>query len=208
MIGIELSGKIADVVVITPDVHGDERGRFVETYRRSWFPLGREMIQANRSDKAARRGRRTPLPLAPGRLLVRTARKSARDPARSASRLTYRRRHPFDGPRRARGQGNIHTAGCRTWVRYSDRCLVVVPRRRLLQRRRRIGCGMGRSPRSPPTGLSRILSCRRVTVSTRGVARSRRRSDLATGFAPDAFRRSSTSTSFRAHGRPVTNASS
>lgn len=51
MLGVDLSGKIADVVVVTPDVHADERGRFVETYRRSWFPLGREMIQANRSDK-------------------------------------------------------------------------------------------------------------------------------------------------------------
>jgi dTDP-4-dehydrorhamnose 3,5-epimerase len=44
---------IADVVVTEPDVHGDDRGRFVETYRRSWFPLGREMVQANRSEKAA-----------------------------------------------------------------------------------------------------------------------------------------------------------
>jgi dTDP-4-dehydrorhamnose 3,5-epimerase len=51
MLGIELSGKIADVIVVTPDVHGDERGRFVETYRRSWFPQGHEMIQANRSEK-------------------------------------------------------------------------------------------------------------------------------------------------------------
>lgn len=51
MLGIELSGKIADVITVTPDVHGDERGRFAETYRRSWFPLGREMIQANRSEK-------------------------------------------------------------------------------------------------------------------------------------------------------------
>lgn len=34
------------------DVHRDERGQFVETYRRSWFPLGREMLQANRSEKA------------------------------------------------------------------------------------------------------------------------------------------------------------
>jgi dTDP-4-dehydrorhamnose 3,5-epimerase len=47
------SEVIADVVVIEPDVHGDERGRFVETYRRSWFGLGREMIQANRSEKQA-----------------------------------------------------------------------------------------------------------------------------------------------------------
>jgi dTDP-4-dehydrorhamnose 3,5-epimerase len=51
MLGVDLSGKIADVVVVTPDVHGDERGRFVETYRRSWFTQGREMIQANRSEK-------------------------------------------------------------------------------------------------------------------------------------------------------------
>ena len=48
---IEPSQTIADVIVVTPDAHGDERGVFVETYRRSWFPLGREMIQANRSEK-------------------------------------------------------------------------------------------------------------------------------------------------------------
>jgi dTDP-4-dehydrorhamnose 3,5-epimerase len=47
------SKVIADVVVVEPDVHGDDRGRFVETYRRSWFPLGREMIQGNRSEKQA-----------------------------------------------------------------------------------------------------------------------------------------------------------
>jgi len=44
---------IADVVVVRPVAHGDERGRFVETYRRSWFPHGREMIQGNRSEKQA-----------------------------------------------------------------------------------------------------------------------------------------------------------
>jgi len=47
------SKVISDVVVVEPDVHGDERGRFVETYRRSWFGLGREMIQGNRSEKQA-----------------------------------------------------------------------------------------------------------------------------------------------------------
>ena len=47
------SEQIADVVLVEPDVHGDERGRFVETYRRAWFPLGREMIQGNRSEKQA-----------------------------------------------------------------------------------------------------------------------------------------------------------
>jgi dTDP-4-dehydrorhamnose 3,5-epimerase len=47
------SEVIADVMVVEPDRHGDERGRFVETYRRNWFPLGREMTQANRSEKQA-----------------------------------------------------------------------------------------------------------------------------------------------------------
>jgi dTDP-4-dehydrorhamnose 3,5-epimerase len=45
--------EIDGVVVITPTVHGDERGLFVETYRREWFPEGREMVQGNRSDKQA-----------------------------------------------------------------------------------------------------------------------------------------------------------
>src|SRR5271156_6481736 len=48
-----MSDVIADVAVVVPTAHGDERGRFVETYRRSWFPLGREMVQANRSEKEA-----------------------------------------------------------------------------------------------------------------------------------------------------------
>ncbi len=47
------SSVIDDVVLVRPDVHGDERGRFVETYRRSWFPDGREMVQGNRSEKQA-----------------------------------------------------------------------------------------------------------------------------------------------------------
>ncbi|HVM06670.1 MAG TPA: dTDP-4-dehydrorhamnose 3,5-epimerase [Acidimicrobiales bacterium] len=50
---IDSSDVIDGVVVVTPDVHGDERGRFVETYRRSWFPAGREMVQGNRSEKRA-----------------------------------------------------------------------------------------------------------------------------------------------------------
>jgi dTDP-4-dehydrorhamnose 3,5-epimerase len=46
----ELS-EIAGVYVVRPFVHADERGQFVETYRRSWFPEGREMVQANRADR-------------------------------------------------------------------------------------------------------------------------------------------------------------
>ena len=44
---------IEGVELIEPVVHGDDRGRFVETYRRSWLPMGREMIQGNRSEKTA-----------------------------------------------------------------------------------------------------------------------------------------------------------
>ena len=50
---IEESPAIAGVIIVTPDSHGDERGRFVETYRREWFPGGKEMVQGNRSDKQA-----------------------------------------------------------------------------------------------------------------------------------------------------------
>ena len=50
---ITVSKDIADVALVEPDRHGDARGRFVETYRRSWFESGREMIQGNRSEKQA-----------------------------------------------------------------------------------------------------------------------------------------------------------
>ena len=53
MASFAVSEAIEGVVVVTPDVHTDERGRFIETYRRSWFPLGREMVQGNRSDRQA-----------------------------------------------------------------------------------------------------------------------------------------------------------
>jgi dTDP-4-dehydrorhamnose 3,5-epimerase len=53
MATVEESPVIRGVHVVTPTVFGDERGRFVETYRRAWFPEGREMVQANRSDKQA-----------------------------------------------------------------------------------------------------------------------------------------------------------
>jgi dTDP-4-dehydrorhamnose 3,5-epimerase len=45
------SDVISGVHLVDPTVHADERGIFVETYRRQWFPLGREMIQGNRGDR-------------------------------------------------------------------------------------------------------------------------------------------------------------
>jgi dTDP-4-dehydrorhamnose 3,5-epimerase len=45
------SGVVSGVYVVEPAVHGDERGFFIETYRREWFPQGREMVQGNRGDR-------------------------------------------------------------------------------------------------------------------------------------------------------------
>ncbi|MPY94248.1 MAG: dTDP-4-dehydrorhamnose 3,5-epimerase [Acidimicrobiia bacterium] len=47
------SDVISGVLLVEPQLFGDERGFFVETYRRHWFPSGREMIQANRGDRVA-----------------------------------------------------------------------------------------------------------------------------------------------------------
>ena len=49
---IEQSTVIAGVIVVTPDVHGDNRGRFVETFRQEWLPEGAAvMVQGNRADR-------------------------------------------------------------------------------------------------------------------------------------------------------------
>lgn len=50
---VQSSDVVAGVHVVTPDIHGDDRGRFIETYRREWFPNGREMLQGNRGDRKA-----------------------------------------------------------------------------------------------------------------------------------------------------------
>ena len=53
MAHVQPSDTIAGVYLVEPQVFGDERGFFVETYRRQWFPDGREMIQGNRGDRKA-----------------------------------------------------------------------------------------------------------------------------------------------------------
>ncbi|HCB34193.1 MAG TPA: dTDP-4-dehydrorhamnose 3,5-epimerase [Acidimicrobiaceae bacterium] len=45
---------MAGVIVATPQVHSDDRGLLVETFRREWLPAGAgEMVQANRADRRA-----------------------------------------------------------------------------------------------------------------------------------------------------------
>jgi dTDP-4-dehydrorhamnose 3,5-epimerase len=51
MASVHESDVIAGVFVIDPVQHGDERGVFVESYRREWVPGGGEMIQGNRADR-------------------------------------------------------------------------------------------------------------------------------------------------------------
>jgi len=53
MVSVSESGRIVGVHHVLPVVHRDPRGLFVETFRREWIPGGREMIQANRADRAA-----------------------------------------------------------------------------------------------------------------------------------------------------------
>ena len=45
------STQIAGVYVVEPIIHGDQRGLFIETYRREWIPGAREMIQSNRANR-------------------------------------------------------------------------------------------------------------------------------------------------------------
>ncbi len=45
------SDAIAGVYIVQPEIHDDQRGLFIETYRRSWFPHGREMVQGNRANR-------------------------------------------------------------------------------------------------------------------------------------------------------------
>ena len=53
MADVRDSPLINAVVVVNPEVHVDQRGIFVETWRRQWVPGGREMVQANRADRQA-----------------------------------------------------------------------------------------------------------------------------------------------------------
>jgi dTDP-4-dehydrorhamnose 3,5-epimerase len=51
---IEESSLIKDVQIVTLKPFGDERGRFMETFRKEWFPQRSwEIIQTNRSDSKA-----------------------------------------------------------------------------------------------------------------------------------------------------------
>lgn len=53
MAKINSSDIISDVLIIELTAHGDERGKFVETFRQEWLGQGAPaMLQGNRSDSA------------------------------------------------------------------------------------------------------------------------------------------------------------
>lgn len=51
MANVRESDVVAGVWIVEPQIHGDQRGLFIETYRREWFPNGREMLQGNRANR-------------------------------------------------------------------------------------------------------------------------------------------------------------
>lgn len=53
MATVQPIAEIAGAWRVTPVVHTDARGLFVETYRDEWFPAAAPMVQANRGDRVA-----------------------------------------------------------------------------------------------------------------------------------------------------------
>lgn len=53
MAEIRPSDVLVGVVLVDPVVHRDDRGLFVETWRREWIPGCREMVQSNRAERMA-----------------------------------------------------------------------------------------------------------------------------------------------------------
>ena len=53
MAEIRPSDVLVGVVLVDPVVHRDDRGLFVETWRREWIPGCREMVQSNRTERMA-----------------------------------------------------------------------------------------------------------------------------------------------------------
>lgn len=51
MASVTRSSEIADVQIADPKIFVDDRGLFVETYRREWFAHDRDMVQSNRADR-------------------------------------------------------------------------------------------------------------------------------------------------------------
>ena len=150
------SDVIEGVYIVDPEIHGDERGYFVETYRRQWFPNGREMIQGNRGDRQAgaivglhyhlHQADYWYVPYGTARVVLHDLRQgSPTDGATLTIDLGRReRRHPL-------APGRVHPAGPGPRLRRPHRHDHHLPGRQLLQPRRRAGRGLER-----PGGRGRL----------------------------------------------------
>ena len=96
------SQHIAGVYVVEPTIHGDERGLFIETYRREWIPGAREMLQSNRANRQQGALVGAALPPASERLLVHPVRHRPGRAARPARRGSDRRSDALSRPVAAR----------------------------------------------------------------------------------------------------------
>ena len=96
----------------SPTIHGDERGIFIETYRREWFPQGREMIQGNRGDRQAGAVVGLHYHLHQADYWYVPDGQRAGRAARPPRRLAHRRRHAHHRPRRAAPTAPTTTAAC------------------------------------------------------------------------------------------------
>ncbi len=140
MATITPSDTISGVHVVDPDVHGDERGFFVETYRREWFPQGREMIQGNRGDRQAgavvglhyhlHQADYWYVPFGTARVVLHDLRDGS--PTDGATQWLDLGRQP-DGTHSHHGR--LHPPGRGPWFRRAHRHDHHLPRRRLLQPR-------------------------------------------------------------------------
>ena len=166
------SDKIAGVWIVEPTIHGDQRGLFIETYRREWFPNGREMVQGNRANR--QRGALVGLhyhlhqadywyvPFGTARVVLHDLREGGPTDGATLELDLSGDNH----------LGRVHPARRRPRLRRAHRHGHHLPGRRLLQPGRRARRGVGRPGRSTPTGASPTRSCRSATAPTPGHRRA------------------------------------
>ena len=148
---------VPDAHVLTPALHGDDRGTFLEWFRQdelaaAGHPFG--LAQANCLGPPARRGARRPLrrrPARAGQVRDLRARGRARRRRRRAGRVADLRRVGRRPARRPRPAGAVHRprGSATPSARWSDDSVGHVP----VQRRLRPGAEHGINPLDPELGI-------------------------------------------------------
>ena len=177
------SDVIDGVYVVQPTIHGDERGIFIETYRREWFPQGREMIQGNRGNRQAgavvglhyhlHQADYWYVPMGSARVVLHDLREGSPTDGKTLTLdLGARADGTFDH------RGVFIPPGRRARVRRAQRHGHHVPGRRLLQPEGRARGGVGRPGHRRRLGRDRPDALRPRPAEP-GPSRSRRRAAAA-----------------------------